>query len=130
MFSWIRELASRRATPSVSWWKIKIKREIDEITDVTVHIDPEDDEHAPPSAHLPLRAEVLAGLASLWSNIPAATERTRIVLRYLGGAIDVDVYFPMATCTRPGADPVALQTSLKEALAWHAEFRGVRVFYG
>jgi len=32
----------------------RIKREIDEITDVTVHIDPqEDDEQGPPNAHLP-----------------------------------------------------------------------------
>ncbi len=108
----------------------RLKREIDEITDVTVHIDPEDDEQAPPRVDLPLRAEVLARLASAWSEIPAATERTDIVLHYLGGEIAIDVFFPMATCSRAGGDPDALRAHLKEALAQQPEFGELRVFYG
>ena len=69
-------------------------------------------------------------MASLWSSIPTATERTRVVLHYLGGATDIDVFFPMTACTRPGAEPDALHTSLEEPLAGHPEFRNPRVYYG
>ena len=108
----------------------RLKREIDEIADVTVHIDPEDDERAPPTDALPLRAEALARLASAWSHIPAATERTRVVLHYLSGVIQVDVFLPMAAVLRPGAQPEVLRSSLQEALSAHPEFGTVRVYYG
>lgn len=108
----------------------RLKREIDEITDVTVHIDPEDDEGAAPCAGLPMRAEVLARLASLWSEIPAANERQRIVLHYLDGGIDVEVHFPVSACLRPGADPETLKRELTQALAWNKEFRRLHVLYG
>jgi hypothetical protein len=108
----------------------RLKREIDEIADVTVHIDPEDDERAPPTDALPLRAEALARLASAWSHIPAATERTRVVLHYLSGVIQVDVFLPLAAVLRPGAQPEVLRGSLQEALSAHPEFGTVRVYYG
>ena len=108
----------------------RLKREIDEITDVTVHIDPEDDDKVAPRADLPLRAEVMARLASLWSGIPTATERQRLVLHYLGGCIDVEVYFPLETCLRRGNDPGQLREQLANALADAPEFRDVRVFFG
>nr|WP_242523424.1 cation transporter dimerization domain-containing protein [Thiocystis minor] len=56
----------------------RLKREIHEMTDVTVHIDPEEDECTPACTALPLRAEALARLASLWSSIPASNERQRV----------------------------------------------------
>jgi len=36
----------------------------------------------------------------------------------------------MTACTRPGAEPDALHTSLEEPLAGHPEFRNPRVYYG
>lgn len=108
----------------------RLKREIDEITDVTVHIDPEDDEGAAPCAGLPMRAEVLARLASLWSGIPAANEHQRIVLHYLDGGIDVEVHFPVSALLRQGADPATLKRELTLALAGSPEFRRLDIFYG
>lgn len=108
----------------------RLKREIDEITDVTVHIDPEDDESGGSCGALPLRAEVLARIASKWSELPAATERTRVVLHYLGGGIDIDVFFPLTTCLRSGSDPSRLRKDLKHALDGCPEFREVRVYFG
>ena len=108
----------------------RLKREIDEITDVTVHIDPEDDHKMVPRIDLPLRAEVLARLASLWSGIPAATERQRVVLHYLGGRIDVEVYFPVETCLQRGNDPTQIREQLAKALVDAPEFRGLRVYFG
>ncbi|GAB0147865.1 cation diffusion facilitator family transporter [Marichromatium sp. PS1] len=108
----------------------RLKREIDEIADVTVHIDPEDDEHLSACYLLPLRAEALARLASAWSAIPEANERQRVLLHYLDGAIDIEVYFPLAACLRQGADAERLRTRLAEALADDPVFRGVRIFFG
>ncbi|WP_338114018.1 cation diffusion facilitator family transporter [Thiorhodococcus mannitoliphagus] len=108
----------------------RLKREIDEMTDVTVHIDPEDDEVAPLCPSLPLRAETLARLASHWSEIPAANERQRIILHYLACQIDVDVYFPITACLREGADPTRLRDALQEALNDDPAFRAVRVYFG
>jgi cation diffusion facilitator family transporter len=108
----------------------RLKREIDEITDVTVHIDPEDDDKLAPRTDLPLRAEVMARLASLWSGIPAATERQGVVLHYLGGRIDVDVFFPRETCIARGNDPELLRDCLAKALSDAPEFGALRVFFG
>lgn len=108
----------------------RLKREIDEITDVTVHIDPEDDDRVAPRTDLPLRAEVLARFASFWSGIPAATERQRVVLHYLSGRIDVEVYFPLETCLGRGNDPGQLRRLLTQALQDAPEFRELRVYFG
>jgi cation diffusion facilitator family transporter len=108
----------------------RLKREIDEITDVTVHIDPEDDARFPPTVDLPLRAEALARLASLWSAIPEANERQRVVLHYLRGGIDIEVHFPLAACQRGGANPADLRRHLADALSEDAAFRSVHVVFG
>ncbi|MGD2053809.1 MAG: cation diffusion facilitator family transporter, partial [Gammaproteobacteria bacterium] len=42
----------------------------DEINDVTVHIDPEDDEEEARSMHLPLRSELIDALKEAWSGYP------------------------------------------------------------
>ncbi|NKN32637.1 cation diffusion facilitator family transporter [Marichromatium bheemlicum] len=108
----------------------RLKREIDEVADVTVHIDPEDDEHVSACYLLPLRAEALARLASAWSAIPEATARQRVLLHYLDGAIEVEVYFPLVAGLRQGADPERLRRRLTEALADDPLFRRVRIFFG
>ncbi|EXJ17131.1 cation diffusion facilitator family transporter [Imhoffiella purpurea] len=108
----------------------RLKRQIAEITDVTVHIDPEDDEVVPVGPPLPLRAEALARLASSWSAIPAACERERLVFHYLGGRIDIDVYFPLAACFRSGQDPEWLREELQKALVDEPAFGRVRIYFG
>jgi cation diffusion facilitator family transporter len=108
----------------------RLKREIDEITDVTVHIDPEDDDRFPPPVGLPLRAEAMARLASLWSAIPEANERQRMVFHYLRSGIDIEVYFPLSACRRNGADAADLQARLAKAIKDEPAFRDVRLFFG
>ena len=108
----------------------RLKREIDEITDVTVHIDPEDDDRFPPPVGLPLRAEAMARLASLWSAIPEANERERVVFHYIRGQIDIEVHFPLAACRRQGADAVLLRERLAAAITDDPVFRDVRILFG
>ncbi|WP_025771969.1 cation diffusion facilitator family transporter [Thioalkalivibrio sp. HK1] len=76
------------------------------ISDVTVHIDPENDEEVIPGRDLPLRKEVLAYLRASWADTPEAKEIRRITLHYLDGAIDVDVELPLALAVeRAGSIP-------------------------
>ena len=59
------------------------------VMDVMVHIDPEDDAHARPNAHLPQRHLLLAHLHSrLGVELSAST---RIVLHYLNGKIEAEI---------------------------------------
>lgn len=108
----------------------RLKDQIDEITDVTVHIDPEDDEVAPPPASLPLRAEALARLDALWGGIPEAKRRRRTVLHYLSGKIDVEVFLPLEACGGTRDHARALNDDLQAAVAADPAFRRVQAYFG
>lgn len=68
---------------------------IDEVADVTVHIDPEDDETVSPCDHLPLRDAVLASLRREWRGLAAAAAIEDVTLHYLDGRIHVEVVLPL-----------------------------------
>jgi cation diffusion facilitator family transporter len=108
----------------------KLKREIDEITDVTVHIDPEDDDKAPPTMNLPTRPEVLARLDKLWSDIPEIASRKRVLLHYLNGNIEIDLFLPLAAAFGDGPSPEVLRERLREKLATDPVFSGVNLYFG
>ncbi len=105
----------------------RLLEEVDEVTDVTVHIDPEDDEKAPPCRGLPLREQALERLHERWREIPCANDIRRIVLHYLSGRIDVDVFLPLHCF--PGEEAAAeFRRRLEEAAG--EPFGLVRVYYG
>jgi len=63
-----------------------LAKNFDDINDVTVHIDPEDDEHKENSCkHLPLRNEVMIGLQDHWSEITEAQELMDIITSFRNG---------------------------------------------
>jgi len=66
--------------------------DVEHVADVTVHIDPEDDEAASPCDHLPLREEVLRRLGREWEGLEHAQWLDRLVLHYLDGKVHVDVF--------------------------------------
>ncbi len=102
----------------------RLKEAVEAINDVTVHIDPENDEDGPPCCDLPLRSEALQLLRGHWPELPDGHE---IVLHYLSGRIDVDLELPLARCDREQA--LALQTRLQEALEADSRFGTVSVKY-
>jgi hypothetical protein len=90
----------------------RIKDAIDEISDVTVHIDPEDDETAPPCVGLPLRDEALRDLRAAWSGIACFAKVQRVVLHYLSGRINVEVFLPLeCVAGRPRLRPCSANCS-------------------
>ena len=62
----------------------------DEINDVTVHIDPEDDEEAASCKDLPLRSELLLALNQEWSKHEILKNIDDVTLHYLDGHICVE----------------------------------------
>ena len=87
------------------------KRVLDthEVLDVMVHIDPEDDDLATPSAHLPGRDELIAHLhAALPDGLPTPE---RIVLHYLDGKVEAELFMPEVVCQQ-----ALLMDQLRQAL--------------
>ncbi|VAX03430.1 Cobalt-zinc-cadmium resistance protein, partial [hydrothermal vent metagenome] len=71
-----------------------VMEKVDGITEVMVHIDPEDDEVSAPSRGLPMRDEVLALLRHRWQDIEEASDIDHVRLHYLDGKIHVEVSLP------------------------------------
>ncbi|MES9845707.1 MAG: cation transporter dimerization domain-containing protein, partial [Candidatus Sedimenticola sp. 6PFRAG5] len=107
----------------------RLLADIEEVSDVTVHIDPEDDEVAAPSKGLPLRNQAEETLKLCWQEIEQAVERKRLVLHYLDGKVDIDIYFSCEDF--PGREEVrSLREKLQSAVSENPEFGRVRVYYG
>jgi divalent metal cation (Fe/Co/Zn/Cd) transporter len=66
--------------------------EVEHVADVTVHVDPENDELDSPCDQLPLRDVILERLDRAWQGLDPATWLERIVLHYLDGRVHVDVF--------------------------------------
>ena len=72
-----------------------LTEEFSEISDVTVHIDPEDDETSRPSSHLPARSELLDALEKRWSAFEESKDIKNVTLHYLGGHIQICIQLPL-----------------------------------
>lgn len=105
----------------------ELKHRFDEIEDVIVHIDPEDDNIAPPTMGLPSRREVLARLAAHWSHIPDLAQPERVQLHYLDGQIAVEVFLSPAAERQPEAMS-ELAVRAERALGDDPIFSGVRIY--
>jgi cation diffusion facilitator family transporter len=108
----------------------RLKGEIDAIADVTIHVDPEDDEVAPLGIDLPTRVEAMARLQKVWSHISEALLRQRTTLHYLNGRIDVEVYLPLDICRAKGIRVQTVREELQSALARDPVFNQVSVYFG
>lgn len=67
---------------------------VDEVVDVTIHIDPENDETSSPSSNLPPREQIIQELKQRWPQLPA-TAVEAVTLHYLAGRIDVVIDLPI-----------------------------------
>jgi cation diffusion facilitator family transporter len=108
----------------------RLKEQIDEITDVTVHIDPEDDEKAPASTGLPMRSEAMDRLDALWEGIAETAGRKRTVLHYLGGRIDVEVLLLLEVCEGQCQRAEQLTARMQAAAERDPVFRRVTAYFG
>ena len=104
-------------------------RKFHDIEDVTVHIDPEDDEEIAQGRHLGLRGAIEARLRSEWAGIPEAESIRRITLHYLDGRIQVEVELPLDLALG-GGSPELLRRRFEGAAVRVADVSDVRVLFG
>ena len=104
------------------------KSSLDEVSDVTVHIDPEDDEEAPPCEGLPLRSKVLKMLDEAWKDAGCAGKWERIQLHYIQGQVHVDLYLGYA-CLEEAGDARALHARFAEPLEELPQIGTLRLFF-
>ncbi len=76
--------------------RARIIKEIEEVADVMVHIDPENDEVTPPNTGLPLRKKLMAQLEQQWQGLDAASRIKEVTLHYLDGQVQVELKLPLA----------------------------------
>ena len=100
---------------------------IDEVSDVTVHIDPEDDEKV--CFDLPLRQTVLRDLKTRWHPLIDSTQIKAVNLHYLAGQIDLEVILPLDRVDNVQAAR-DLTEQLCSAIADCAYLRSVRIYFG
>ena len=106
--------------------RLKLIKEIEEVADVMVHIDPEDDEHFQFRAELPTRTELEQWLQSRWSDIPAAARIDHLTLHYLEGKIRIELLLPLSVL-EGGVNADELRRQFAEALADRDEIETVRL---
>lgn len=109
--------------------QMRLIDEVDMLTDVTVHIDPEDDAEGPCCADLPLRKQAELQLTKHWEEIACFDRRKRIILHYLSGQVDVDLYLPL-NCFDSQAHAEDLQGAYQRAIDSSDLFRKVRIWFG
>lgn len=107
----------------------KIKDAVPEVTDITVHIDPENDEKQPSCKGLPLRERLLEQLREDWAEIGCLGREERILLHYLGGRIDVEVFFPL-DCYGGEQAAARLRQEMADAIAGRSYLGELKLYYG
>jgi cation diffusion facilitator family transporter len=107
----------------------RLLESVEELVDVTVHIDPEDDESTAPCGHLPLRTEAEQRLQALWQDLPCFDRRMRLVLHYISGRIDVDLFFPL-DCSKSVSISEELAERYQAQLQEAEQFGRVRLWFG
>ncbi len=108
--------------------RAKLIHQFEDIEDVTVHIDPEDDEKLVLGHELGLRREIEARLRADWSDIPEAQEIRRITLHYLNGKIQVEIELPL-NVVLGREDLESVQHRFERAIETNPDVNEVRVLY-
>jgi cation diffusion facilitator family transporter len=73
----------------------RLMRQQAEITDVLIHIDPENDVQKSPVINLPLRDEITARLQQHWQSLAVTGAIEKITLYYLSDRLTVDIDLPL-----------------------------------
>jgi len=83
----------------------ELTNEFPDITQVLVHIDPEDDEEDSSCSHLPLRKEILADLEQLWGDIEQSKSIEEVTLHYLDGMVSIQIIMPLSVLSSVDNSP-------------------------
>lgn len=95
-----------------------------DITDVTVHIDTEDDELINPSYNLPDRNTLQKILQKHWHDLLPETAIKTVVFHYLDGKITIDLKLPLVLSSQ-----VDLEARLKKIVEREKFITEIKIFY-
>ena len=109
--------------------RAELIRKFLDIEDVTVHIDPEDDEVVAQGRDLGLRGEIEARLRAAWTDVPEAEAIRRITLHYLDGRIQVEVELPLELALGRDA-PEPIRQRFEQAAEAVSDVSKVRILFG
>jgi cation diffusion facilitator family transporter len=104
-------------------------KEVVRVRDVTVHIDAENDEVAPPTENLPDRAELMPQLLQCWRFCPGSDRIQKINLHYLSGKIHVEVHLPVNILVS-NLDATTVQSCYNKAVTDLLNIEQVDVLFG
>ena len=104
-----------------------LTRAIDEVDDVTVHVDPEDDDVLAPMP-LPTRQELLSRLEHRLRTIEEAARVRRVTLHYLDNRIQLELELPLALLDE-GISAEGLEREFARALESDTDVAGVRLLF-
>ncbi|WP_455380151.1 cation transporter dimerization domain-containing protein, partial [Acidihalobacter prosperus] len=109
--------------------RYRLIKQFENLSDVTVHIDPEDDELEPSCAHLPLRKALLDRLKMQWSDIRDAKELEDIHLHYLNGRVHLDLFMPFRREDETAEEASRVADKLVQACKSLPEIGEVKVYF-
>jgi cation diffusion facilitator family transporter len=108
----------------------KLIKEIEEVSDVMVHIDPENDEIAPQNTRLPLRREMLRKLEKAWAGVEEARHIQNITMHYLQGKIQIELLLPLAILHNAHPEVIKeVKQRFEQALAKVDEISSISVYF-
>lgn len=93
----------------------RLIHDLDEVSDVLVHIDTEDDQNFERGRTLPLRADVEAQIRAALVGVAGAERLQRVLLHYDADRIGVELHLPL-TVAPDAADAQALTARLRAAV--------------
>lgn len=106
--------------------RLKVCKDYPEVIDMTVHIDPEDDEFSKDSSMLKTRSEIVKDLQQVSANLPLFAKINRYNLHYLEGSITLEIYFPQGI----GIDSSLLANKYKDELASLSYIKEIVIYLG
>ncbi|NGX14967.1 cation diffusion facilitator family transporter [Wenzhouxiangella sp. XN24] len=99
-----------------------LKANHEDLDDVLVHIDPEDDQRAAPSSHLPGREALLAQLEPRWREVGMTLAPDDVMFHYLDGKAYLELQLPLGAfdsieAAREAADRLGRASRQVESVA-------------
>jgi len=79
----------------------RLMEEFEGVTDVTVHIDPEDDQFETETHELPMRGELLEGIKQQLGGLEELAQIERFTLHYLAGKVRIEALLPFGKHQEP-----------------------------
>ena len=108
--------------------RTKVIRDIEEVADVTVHVDAEDDQNAAASKLLPLRPEIVQRLGEYFRHLEAARSIERITLHYMRGKVNIELILPIELATNEDSAD-ALNQQFQQAVSQDPDIGTVLTYF-